>query len=221
MEYPIKVDYEYTDNVYKADKWLKGLPDLIAMDFETASIFTKKRKEVLKLKLDSFSSLTFEEQRLLNQQILSNGLSHPSLTAITHLSVAWSDRNSFVIVCSNKRIRNTVLNFIVDTDRTQLWHNFIFDFKHVFYNTKQLPKNYIDTQLLAKCILNDANSAKDSVRLKELMAYAYGDWAVSKDDFTIEEMWNLDMIRYAATDSCATYKLYEDIMKDQQKWKLD
>ena len=61
MEYPIKVDYEYTDNVYKADKWLKGLPDLIAMDFETASIFTKKRKEVLKLKLDSFSSLTFED----------------------------------------------------------------------------------------------------------------------------------------------------------------
>ena len=221
MEYPIKVDYEYTDNVYKADKWLKSLPDLIAMDFETASIFTKKRKEILKLKLDSFSSLTFEEQRLLNQQILSNGLSHPSLTTITHLSVAWSDRNSFVIVCSNKRIRNTVLNFIVNTDRTQLWHNCIFDFKHVFYNTKQLPKNYIDTQLLAKCILNDANSAKDSVRLKELMAYAYGDWAVSKDDFTIEEMWNPDMIRYAATDSCACMKLYEDIMKDQQKWKLD
>ena len=91
MEYSIKVDYEYTDNVYKADKWLKSLPDLIAMDFETASIFTKKRKEILKLKLDSFSSLTFEQQRLLNQQILSNGLSHPSLTVITHLSVAWSD----------------------------------------------------------------------------------------------------------------------------------
>ena len=53
------------------------------------------------------------------------------------------------------------------------------------------------------------------------MAYAYGDWAVSKDDFTIEEMWNPDMIRYAATDSCACMKLYEDIMKDQQKWKLD
>ena len=53
------------------------------------------------------------------------------------------------------------------------------------------------------------------------MAYAYGDWAVSKDDFTIEEMWNLDMIRYAATDSTACFKLYEDIMKDQQKWKLD
>jgi hypothetical protein len=96
----------------------------------------------------------------------------------------------------------------------------VFDFKHIFFNTKKLPKNFIDTQLLAKSILNDADSFRDRTGLKDLMAYAYGDWAVSKDDFTLEEMWEESMIRYAATDSCATVRLYKDILEDLGKWKL-
>ena len=42
------------------------------------------------------------------------------------------------------------------------------------------------------------------------MANYYGDWAISKDNFTLEEMYNEDMLRYTAIDSCATYKLYKD-----------
>lgn len=52
------------------------------------------------------------------------------------------------------------------------------------------------------------------------MAYAYGDWAISKENFTLEEMWDENMIRYAATDSPATYKLYQDILSDLNKWKI-
>ena len=74
--------------------------------------------------------------------------------------------------------------------------------------------------LLARCILNDANGFKNNVGLKELMAYAYGDWAISKDNFTLEEMWDENIIRYTATDSPATYKLYQDILEDQNKWKI-
>lgn len=219
MNYPIQVNYEYTNNLYKAKKWLQGLPDLFAADFEIASKFTAKEKEHIKYKLNNYH-LKDESERILLQQLTSNGLSHPSLTVITHLSIGWSDKDSYVIICDSYAIRNLVYQFLITTPKQQLWHNAVFDFKHIFYHTGVLPNNYIDTQLLAKSILNDADSFKDRTSLKELMGYAYGDWAISKEDFTLEEMWSESMIKYAATDSPATYKLYHDILEDLSKWKI-
>ena len=219
MEYPIKVNYQYTNNMYRAKQWLDNLPDLFAADFEVSSKYTLEEKEVFKYRLDN-NDLSFEERRLLLQKLSSNGLSHPSLTVITHLSVGWSDKDSYVIICDNNQIRKLVYNFLTTTFKTQIWHNCCFDFKHIFYNTGKIPINYIDTQLLAKSILNDANSFRDKTGLKDLMAYAYGDWAISKENFTLEEMWDENMIRYAATDSPATYKLYQDILSDLNKWKI-
>ena len=220
MDTPIKVSYEYSDNAFKVSQWLEDLPDLFAADFEVASRFTAKEKEHLRVRLDTMKNLSFEERRVLQQKIESDGLSHPSLTVITHLSVGWSNRDSKVIVCSSDKIRDIVYDFLINTDKTQIWHNATFDFKHILYRTGYIPKNYIDTMLLARCILNDANGFKNNVSLKELMAYAYGDWAISRDNFTLEEMWDENMIRYAATDSPATYKLYQDILEDQNKWKI-
>lgn len=215
----IQVNYEYTNNLYKAKKWLQGLPNLFAADFEVASKFTAKEKEHIKYKLDNYH-LKDESKRILLQQLTSNGLSHPSLTVITHLSVGWSDRDSYVIVCDNPAIRNLVYQFLITTPKQQLWHNAVFDFKHIFYHTGVLPSNYIDTQLLAKSILNDADSFKDRTGLKELMAYAYADWAISKEDFTLEEMWSESMIKYAAIDSPACFRLYQDILESLNKWKI-
>lgn len=214
MNTPIKVNYEYTNNVYKASKWLERLPELFAADFEVASKFTKHNKNLFQYRLNHYDSLSFEERRLLNQYINSNGLSHASLTVITHLSVGWSDRDAYVIICDSNSIRNAVCNYLVSTKKQQLWHNCIYDFSRISYLTKHIPTNFIDTQLLAKTLLNNANSSKDDTRLKSLMAYAYGDWAISKDEFVQEEMWQENVIRYSATDACATYKLYTDIMED-------
>ena len=219
METSIVVNYEYTNNLYKAKQWLNNLPDLFAADFEVASKYTRKQKDLIKHRLDNYK-LAFEKERVLLQQLTSDGLSHPSLTVITHLSIGWTDRDSKVIVCDTERIRMLVLDFLISTTKQQLWHNCVFDFKHIFYHTGVLPQDYIDTQLLAKSLLNDADSFKDRTGLKDLMGYAYGAWGISKDDFTLEEMWSEDMIKYAATDSPATYKLYEDIQKDLQKWKI-
>lgn len=218
MDSPIVVNYEYTNNLYKAKQWLNNLPDLFAADFEVASKFTKKQKEVLKLRLEN--CYNNEKQRILLQQITSDGLSHPSLTVITHLSVGWTDRDSYVIVCDTEQIRELILNFLITTNKLQLWHNSIFDFKHIKYHTNVIPLNYLDTQLLAKSILNDADSFKDRTGLKELMSYAYGSWAVAKESFTLEEMWDENMLRYAATDPCATYKLYQDILEGLEQWKI-
>ena len=219
MDTPIVVNYEYTNNLYKAKQWLSNLPDLFAADFEVASKYTKKQKDLIKHRLDNYK-LAFEKERVLLQQLTSDGLSHPSLTVITHLSVGWTDRDSKVIVCDTERIRMLVLDFLISTTKQQLWHNCVFDFKHIFYHTGVLPQDYIDTQLLAKSLLNDADSFKDRTGLKELMSYAYGSWAVAKESFTLEEMWDENMLRYTATDPCATYKLYQDILEGLEQWKI-
>lgn len=218
MDYPISVEYEYTDNMYKARQILENLPDLFAADFEVSPRWTKQELKLIKLRYNAAKD--FETKRVLNQQLTADGLSHPSLTVITHLSLGISDRKAYVIVCSNHAVRQLVCHFLTQTDKTQLWHNTTFDFGHIYHEVGKLPKNYIDTQLLAKAILNDANGFKNKTKLKELMAYAYGEWAISKDNFVLEEMWDKNMIKYCATDSCATYKLYQDILEDQKKWKI-
>ena len=219
MQYPIQVNYQYTNNCYKAKLWLDNLPELFAADFEVASKWTVKEKEKIKNTINTHK-LSFKREKTLLQQLNADGLSHPSLTSITHLSVAKSNKDSYVIVCDNERIRSLILNFLITTDKKQLWHNSIFDFKHIYYHTKTLPKSYEDTQLLSKSLLNDANSFKDRTGLKELMGYAYGDWAIAKDNFALETMWDTKTIRYSAIDSCATYKLYEDIKEDLTEWKI-
>ena len=214
----ISVTYEYTSNSYHAKQWLKNLPDLFAADFEIASKFSLDDKELNKIFLKQ--NYSKRAKRVLLQEITSDGLSHPSLTTITHLSIASSESEGKVIVFDDDYLRSMVLNFLITTDKTQIWHNCQFDFKHIFYHTKKIPKKFIDTQLLAKSLITDANSIKNNFSLKELMSYAYGTWAISKDNFTLEEMWDENMIKYAAIDSCATYKLYMDILQDLEEWSI-
>ena len=226
MEYPIAINYKYTSNIYTAKEWLRDLPNLIACDLEIASKFTQQEKDLMKFRLDN-RKLSFEEYRVLLQHYESNGFSHPSLTVITHLSIAWSDRDSLVIVCDTEGIRQFIIRFLITTDCLQLWHNTPFDHKHIKYNSRDTlnhmgrqPKNFLDTMLMSKCLLNDANPCRDKVSLKELMAYAYGDWAISKEEFTLEEMWKESTIKYSGTDACATFKLYQDLQEETTKWRI-
>lgn len=216
---PIVVNYEYTSNLYQAKQWLESLTSPFAADFEVASRFSKEEKELFKFRLENFN-LPFEEVVLLKQYLLSDGLSHPSLTYITHLSVANSEDKAYVIVCPTDTIRAYITHFLITTEHMQIWHNACYDFKHLYYHTNKIPKNYTDTQLLSKNLINDADSFKGRTGLKELMGNHYGDWAISKDNFTLEEMWNESTIRYSAIDSTATYKLYTLIQEELTSWKI-
>lgn len=219
MQISLPIDYEFTNDIYKAKKWLENMPDIIACDFEVASKFTAKEKELIQFKLNNYR-LGDEERRVLQQQLVSNGLSHPSLTVITHFSIAESYSKSYVIICDIHRIRQLICNYLINTNKLQLWHNAQFDWKHIHYYTNSFPKNYLDTMLLARSLLNNANSMYSKVGLKELMSYTFGEWAISKDSFTLEEMWNPKTIKYAAIDTLATFKLYEDIQEEITKWRI-
>ena len=213
MKYPIKVYYNHTSNLLLTRKWLDNLPDEIACDFEVSSIHSEAYKSLVTWRILNNYYKDTDKLREAKQVVVSNGLSYPEITTITHLSIAWSEDNAIVLIVNSKDMLHLITNFLVQTERKQIWHNATFDLGRVYYVTRKFPKNIVDTQLLAKCLKNNADSSKDRTGLKELMGYAYGDWAISKEQFTLEEMWNESMIRYAATDACATYKLYRDLLE--------
>jgi len=212
MKLSTDINWKYTNDLEEASEWLSSLPDTIACDFETASRWTIEEKAKFK-ELLPYS--TKWNRIKLQQKISSDGLSHPALSIPTHLSVAWSDHDSFVIILDTDEIRSAVLHWLADTDRKQIWHNLGFDGKHIAYNTGKFPQNYEDTQILAKTLLNNVDNFKSQTGLKTLMAYKYGDWAIAGDmDFTIENIYDDRMLYYAAIDSCATYSLWEQIQDD-------
>lgn len=206
----IEVDYIYTADSTKALKWLTALPDIFAADFEVAVKYTPQQINHFKTLLDN-KSITKRTRITLESKIKATALDHPSHTCLTHFSCAWSETDAFVLVLDNEEICNTLLEFLVTTDKKQIWHNASFDFKHIYHYTRKLPKNYEDSQIRAKCILNHVETWKANTGLKELAGKWYGDWGISSDNFDVSQMYEDKVIRYAATDACATYKLWESI----------
>ena len=211
MIQPIKVIYQSTNNVYQANQFLLALKQrqLLACDFEAAVKYSAEEREAMQAELDS------EPTRLraidLQASLAATALDHPSRVQLTHLSVAWSPSEAYVFILDNPKITKLVLQFLVTTPIRQIWHNATFDFKHIYYHTKRMPINYEDTQILAKTILNHVDTSKAKTGLKELAGKWYGAWGISADYFDLTEMYNPDVLLYAATDSCATFKLWESI----------
>ena len=209
MTQPIKVTYQVTSSAYKANQWLRSLPDLIACDFEAAVKYSPADLEAIHKRLEENPSK--QEQILLKSRLAATALSHPSHVDLTHCQIAYSDHEAYVFIFDNKSIRNLILNFLITTTRTQIWHNATYDFQHICYHTNKFPLNYEDTQILAKTILNNVEVHKAKTGLKELAGHWYGSWAVSPDMFDKSQMYDKDLLLYAATDATATYKLYHSI----------
>jgi len=194
-------------------KTLNSLPQTIACDFETCSKWSDEEKEEMKAYLEENPEIEKEERRQIRQFIESDGLSHPSLTYVTHFSVAWSPTDSFVAILDTDLHRKRVLRWLANTNRKQIWHNFSFDGKHILHHIGKIPENYEDTEILAKTLLNHVNTLEAKVGLKHLMGWKYGDWAVSADSFNISQIYNEDLIKYAGIDPAATYALWLEMQE--------
>lgn len=206
-----KVTYKVYDTALSVAFFLKSVPQLVACDFEATCIFTKDHKVSLKDILATDETLTFEQRRVLKQHLLATALSNPCFVSITHMSLAWSETEAHVIIVKNQAILNTVLSWIVNTTKTQIWHHAAYDLKLVHYLTGRFPKAIEDTQVFAKCLLNHVINSKALTRLKLLMGYKYGNWAVAPDMFDNPDIYDPVFIEYAATDACATYVLYNNM----------
>lgn len=217
MNETIKVNYQYTSSAYIANQWLRTLPDLIACDFEAALRYTPEELEAFTNELET--SPPKSRAIALKAALDADALSHPYHVQLTHFQVAWSPGEAYVFILDNKRIHDLVLNFLITTNRKQIWHNASFDFKHIIYNTESIPQDFEDTAILAKSILNHVDIWKANVSLKELAGKWYGNWAISPDVFDVKHMYDEDVLLYSATDACATYKLWESINEYIQSTK--
>lgn len=212
VQYSIDVKYESTNDPVQAKKWIDSLPDLFAADFECAVRYSE---DTIKQAKDDVKNLELpKKQRVLQQSIAkATALGHPSHCTITHCSIAISDREAYVFIIDSQEIADVVLDFLVETEKVQVWHNYCYDGRFIRYYGGGDAKNVEDTQVFAKTLVNHVEIVKAGVGLKQLAGHWYGDWGISADHFTIEQQYEEKVIKYAAIDACATFKLF-DYLKD-------
>lgn len=208
IERGIEVQYDSTNDPEVAKKWLSSLPDLIAADFETAVRYSLEELQEAKEKLAD-PDISKKEYIYYDSLLSATALSHPSHCTITHCSMAWSEKDAYVFIIDSQAIADVVLDFLVETDKTQIWHNYSYDGRFLRYYLRADPKNVEDSQIFAKTLLNHVDTFKARTGLKELAGNWYGNWGISEDNFTISQQYEEHVLKYSATDACATYKLWE------------
>jgi len=155
-------------------------------------------------------------------------LTLPQFNHLTMVTIGWHRTKSIVIVFKDQAIQDLVLNWLVTTECKQVYHNALFDVRHVHYHTGKLPKHIEDSQLLAAVYNNHVDQAKRKSGLKELAKFPYLDWASDKTSFELyvdssdyvnpnltyvgsnptPHMYNLPLIYYAGVDSAATHHVW-------------
>lgn len=211
----INISYQIAKTPYKAKQLLSQISSypVITCDFETAIKYTDEQKALWRIELES-SELTKFEQIAINSKLTATALDHPSHVRLTHFSLAISESEGYVFIVDSTAMHNLVLNFINTTDQLQIWHNASYDFRVSQYFTGKFPKNYEDTAVLAKCLLNDVDIYEAKVGLKHLAGYMYGDWAISSDNFSVAHMYDEHVLKYAVTDACATFWLWNYMQQE-------
>lgn len=212
----IEVKYESTNNPIQAKQWIDGLPDLFAADFETAIKYSPEEVQEAKEKMvdDSIP----KRQRIEYQAIAkSSALGHPSHCTITHCSIAYSKKDAYVFIIDSQEMADVVLDFLIETEKVQIWHNYGYDGRFLCYYAGSNAKNIEDTSILAKTLVNHVEVMKASVGLKQLMGEFYGDWGISSDNFDVSQQYEEHVLKYAAIDAASTYHLWEYL----QQWIKD
>ena len=200
--------------VKKALKEVEASCTIVSLDLETRSMYTKAQRELAKIMIGT-DNLSIQKQNEYSRIIHSSGLSHPSMINVTHVILGLSDDHSIVFVIEDDRIERYVFNWLVYSNMRFIVHNASFDLKIIHYRTGRFPKDYEDTQQLAKSLINDCNNYHSRTGLKLLVGSHYPPaWSIKEEtDFEVKNLKNEKFIEYAATDGAATLKLWS-ILQD-------
>lgn len=208
-----QVNYHTTSDLETAKKWIEELykRSLIACDFETAVRYSPEDyKDFFRTSEDD--SQPFVERKKAEALTKVTALDHPTHSLITHFSVAWSDEDSYVFILDSFDITKLVLDFLTNTNAKQVWFNAVYDFKFIYFLTHKFPKNYEDAQLYLKTLLNHVEPQKAKASLKDLAGGMYGDWGLDSDIFSLDNLYDPKLLKYAAIDSCATFWVWNRIL---------
>ncbi len=213
----IKVTFEVHANKWHIDKALNELAKraILSFDTETAGVYSKtERAEAAEyLKEENIPV----DSRSLALQVEANcGLSFPSLVSVTHFIFGISEDYSVVLICSNPQLEIHIWNWIADYEGRLIVHNSLFDLKIMYHRIGRMPKDYDDSQLLAKCLTNNAEVYKCKVGLKDLMGSHYDPMWILVDEYEPANLKDPKFLMYAAIDGAATMKLWNDIQEHME-----
>lgn len=213
----INVDFTLYTSSYSIRKQLPKLLercDILSLDTETRSVYDKaERKEASEyLKDADHKDAYYRQARVVAE---SSGLSYPSIVRTTHFIFGESKDKSHVIVCTTPEMELFIWNLIADYNGLFLVHNSLFDLKIMYQRIGKLPKNYKDTALMVKCLINHVNIWKAKTGLKVLMGEYYNPkWSLLGEDYEPENLKHGDFIIYCSIDGAATFYLYELIQEE-------
>lgn len=210
----IRVSYEVYSTRYFIDKMLNKLFQcpILSFDTETRGVYTpEERKEAKELLKDLDLPLNSKRLALLVEN--SSGLSFPSIIAVTHFIFGTSPKSSVILICEDPQLEIHIWNRIAEYQGMLAIHNTLYDLKIMFNRIGVLPCDYEDTQLLAKCLINHANTWKAKVGLKDLMGDDYDPRWLEMNDYEPENLRDPTFLRYAAIDGAATFKLWYDLQE--------
>ena len=207
------IDVEYT--IYATDfKIRKVLPvvlstcKLISFDTETRSVYSKDvRGEASDYIKEGHAKDKLHKQAMVVSA--SSGLSFPSITRTTHFIFGESKSKSHVVICQSDKMEIIIWQMIAEYEGRLLVHNSLFDLKIMYQRIGCLPKDFIDTALMAKCLINHVNIWKAKTSLKELMGSHYSPKWVLMNDYEPKNLKDPDFLMYAAIDGAATFYLWE------------
>jgi len=212
----INVSYKVYTTYYGIAKKLNTLTKIpiLSLDLELQSIYSISEREEAKLLLkNNIQNLTRDDMLLCKVVARASGLSHPSITKITHIIFGLSESESIIFIINDNKSRDLVLNWVINFKGKLLIHNTGFDLKIIHYHTNNFPKDFEDTQLLAKCLINHCDNWKANTGLKELMSSYYDPKWLMIESYDIQNYKDKAFLRYSAIDGAATFKLWEQLQE--------
>lgn len=212
---PIEVQFKTISTSWGIRQELKRLSnlELLSFDVEARSLYTpEERDKARNLLKDGDFKYTEKKDLLLISN--SSGLSHPSIVWTTHFVFGESDKFSTILVAENFSTELMIWRKLADFKTLLIIHNSLYDLKICHQRTGKLPENYLDTALIAKVLINDANNMNSRTGLKHLMGSYYAPaWGLF-EDYDNPNLRDPKFLSYAAIDGAATYKLWELLQEE-------
>lgn len=207
----INLDFSVYATDFHINKALQRLSftPVLSFDTETAGVYSKEERKEAEQLLKG--DLTVEERQLALLVSANSGLSFPSLVNVTHFIFGTSESHSVILICDNPKTEYRIWKWVADYNGLLLIHNTLFDLKLMYNRIGKFPKNYEDTALLAKVLINNSDTWKSKVGLKELMADDYDPSWTFIDEYEPKNLKDPKFLKYAAIDGAATFKLWTDM----------
>ena len=212
----IEVKYTYYTTYYTIARQLHKLASrpIMSLDFEAQSIYTlderAEAKELVKKHQDELSSA---DLRLSKVVARASGLSHPSITKMTHCIFGLSEDESIIFVITDPKVEELLMDFIVNFEGKLVLHNATFDLKLVHHRTGRFPRDFDDTQLLSRCLINHTQDWQCKTGLKHIMGEYYDPRWTLIESYDIQDFKDKDFLRYCSIDGSATIKLWYDLQE--------